>query len=46
MTLRDGNMKCTFSNVIKGERDQLEARNLSFQTFGENGGQVGDSGVC
>lgn len=32
MTLRDGNMKCTFSNVIKGERDQLEARNLSFQT--------------
>lgn len=33
MTLRDGNTKCTFSNVIKGERDQLEARSLSFQTF-------------
>ena len=32
MALRDGGMKCTFPKVIKGERDQLEARNLSFQT--------------
>lgn len=33
--LGDVNMKCTFSNVIKAKRHQLEPRNPSIRTFSE-----------